>query len=45
VSQKILREHGGEITVESRLEEGTTFTLTWPRNDDDHSPLSGRTMA
>lgn len=42
VSQKILREHGGEITVESRLGEGTTFTLSWPRIDDDH--LASRTM-
>lgn len=45
VSQKILREHGGEITVESRLGEGTTFTLSWPRIDDDHSPAGGRTIA
>ena len=30
VSRKILREHGGEITVESRPKEGTTFQLCWP---------------
>lgn len=30
VSQKILREHGGDITVRSRLGDGTTFTLQWP---------------
>ncbi|REJ72139.1 MAG: FHA domain-containing protein [Planctomycetota bacterium] len=30
VSRKILREHGGEITVESQPGEGTTFCLSWP---------------
>jgi two-component system, NtrC family, sensor kinase len=35
VSQKIIREHGGEISVESRLGEGSRFTLAWPRLDDD----------
>lgn len=30
VSQKILREHGGEITVESQQGEGTRFRLSWP---------------
>lgn len=34
VSQKILREHGGEITVDSTLGEGSRFVLTWPRHDD-----------
>lgn len=43
VSQKIMREHGGEITVESQLGEGSRFTLTWPRHDDDHA--IGQTMA
>jgi two-component system NtrC family sensor kinase len=36
VSQKIIREHGGEITVESRPNAGSRFTLAWPRLDDDH---------
>lgn len=43
VSQKIMREHGGEITVESKLGEGSRFTLTWPRHDEDHG--SGPTLA
>lgn len=36
VSQKILREHGGEITVESQPGSGSRFTLAWPRLEDDH---------
>ncbi|QDU38840.1 Sensor protein ZraS [Maioricimonas rarisocia] len=35
VSQKILREHGGEITAKSRLGEGATFRLEWPAAEDD----------
>lgn len=30
VSQKILREHGGDISVESAPGEGTRFRLSWP---------------
>lgn len=30
VSQKILREHGGDIVVKSELNSGTTFSLCWP---------------
>jgi signal transduction histidine kinase len=30
VSQKIIREHGGDILVESRPGEGARFTLEWP---------------
>ena len=30
VSQKIIREHGGEIRVESREGSGASFTLEWP---------------
>jgi len=37
VSQKILREHGGEITVESEPGAGSLFTLIWPRVDEDPS--------
>jgi signal transduction histidine kinase len=35
VSQKIIREHGGEITVESKLGDGSRFTLAWPRLEDE----------
>ena len=41
VSRKILREHGGDITVESRGAgpggRGATFHLAWPRRDDDRA--------
>jgi two-component system NtrC family sensor kinase len=30
VSQKVLREHGGDIEVQSRSGEGTVFSLNWP---------------
>lgn len=30
VSQKIVKEHGGEITVSSVVEQGTTFTIRLP---------------
>ncbi|MCA9125885.1 MAG: FHA domain-containing protein [Planctomycetales bacterium] len=30
VSQKILREHGGDITVQSEVGMGTTMILQWP---------------
>jgi signal transduction histidine kinase len=36
VSQKILREHGGEITVQSKPGQGCQFVLAWPRIDDEH---------
>lgn len=44
VSQKILREHGGEIAVDDQPGGGAHFTLAWPRSDEDHQ-LGGRTMA
>ena len=41
VSRKILREHGGDITVESRGAgpggRGATFHLAWPRRDDERA--------
>lgn len=39
VSQKIIREHGGEIAVESRPGLGCRFTLAWPRLEEE--PRSG----
>lgn len=40
VSQKILREHGGDITVESRPGEGSRFTLSWPRLEDESQTIA-----
>ncbi|QDU80449.1 Sporulation kinase E [Polystyrenella longa] len=45
VSQKILHEHNGEITVESRPGLGCKFTLNWPRMDDEHRIVESPTMA
>jgi two-component system NtrC family sensor kinase len=44
VSQKILREHGGEITVVSVPGAGAQFTLEWPLIEDD-SPHASATQA
>ncbi len=38
VSQKIIREHGGEISIESESGRGSRFTLSVPRLDEDHPP-------
>lgn len=38
VSQKIVREHGGDIHVESRPGEGACFVLEWPVIEEDASP-------
>jgi len=35
VTQKILREHGGELTVDTRPGQGCLFRLTWPRIEDE----------
>ncbi len=37
VSQKILREHGGDIEVRSQSGEGTIFSLQWPAFRDSTS--------
>jgi signal transduction histidine kinase/pSer/pThr/pTyr-binding forkhead associated (FHA) protein len=39
VSQKIILEHGGEITVESKPGQGSQFVLCWPRTDEEHRHL------
>jgi two-component system, NtrC family, sensor kinase len=36
VSQKILREHGGDVTVETKPGFGCRFVLNWPRIDEEH---------
>ncbi len=43
VSQKILREHGGEIQVESKAGFGSRFVLTWPRHDEEHRAFESST--
>jgi signal transduction histidine kinase len=45
VSQKIVREHGGKITVESKPGAGCRFALSWPRLDDEHREGDARTSA
>jgi signal transduction histidine kinase len=32
ITERIVKEHGGEITVESQAGEGTTFTVVLPAN-------------
>lgn len=39
VSQKILREHGGDITVDSRVDQGSRFMLAWPKIDQSPQGL------
>jgi two-component system, NtrC family, sensor kinase len=45
VSQKILREHGGDIAVETKPGFGCRFTLNWPRIDDEHRSSEHPTLA
>lgn len=49
VSQKILREHGGTISVTSQIGDGTRFRLSWPAHRDRagefHSRTSGDDLA
>ncbi|MDP6113067.1 MAG: HAMP domain-containing sensor histidine kinase, partial [Planctomycetota bacterium] len=32
ICQKIVREHGGEIRVDSKVDEGTTFKICLPQS-------------
>ena len=43
VSQKIVREHGGDIMVESTPDHGTRFRLIWPNFEDESRNSSRRT--
>ncbi len=45
VSQKILREHGGDITVETKPGFGCRFVLNWPRIDEEHRLADQPTIA
>ncbi|MFO0941395.1 MAG: ATP-binding protein [Pirellulales bacterium] len=40
VSQKVMREHGGDILVQSELGIGSRFTLYWPVGDGVPAPTS-----
>lgn len=44
VSQKIIREHGGEIAVGNQPGEGASFTLEWPIMDDEQTLGESQTM-
>jgi two-component system, NtrC family, sensor kinase len=44
VSQKIAREHGGDIMVESEPNRGTRFRLIWPNFEDESRNSSRRTQ-
>jgi signal transduction histidine kinase len=39
VSQKILKEHGGDIRVESEIDQGSRFTLEFPATLSDNSDI------
>ncbi|MGE5193038.1 MAG: ATP-binding protein [Deltaproteobacteria bacterium] len=41
VSQKIIREHGGDILVDSRPGEGARFTLEWPMIEPEPASADG----
>lgn len=45
VSRKILREHGGDISVESLPGHECRFRLAWPRLDEDHRSGEPKTLA
>lgn len=44
VSQKILREHGGQIILDSQPNKGTRFRLIWPACEDEGRAASRRTV-
>ncbi|MBK5107677.1 MAG: PAS domain-containing sensor histidine kinase, partial [Anaerolineales bacterium] len=36
IAKHLVQAHGGEISVESQLDEGTTFTITLPLREKEH---------
>ncbi len=45
VSRKIIREHGGDILVESAPGQGARFILEWAALGDEANPAGGATIA
>jgi two-component system NtrC family sensor kinase len=43
-SQKILREHGGEITIESQSNAGARFILKWPAHREEMDSPESQTL-
>ncbi len=41
LTYKIIKEHGGDISVNSRVNQGTTFTISLPIPQTDRKMLSG----
>lgn len=44
VSQKIMREHGGQVVLDSQPNKGTRFRLIWPACEDEGRAASRRTV-
>lgn len=44
VSQKILREHGGEILIDSQPNRGCRFRLLWPSLEEENRAANSQTM-
>lgn len=45
VSQKIIREHGGDITVNNKPGDGCQFILAWPRMESEDDFADSGTLA
>ena len=45
VSQKILREHGGDIMIESEFGKGCRFRMIWPNFEDESRNPARRTQS
>jgi signal transduction histidine kinase len=44
VTQKILREHGGEVTVDTRPGQGCRFRLSWPMIEEEPEAAVRQTL-